>query len=298
MHKLSSDHHIYYFEPHAKPALRVSPGERVLLEIEDALSGQVTEEYARLSPAERDPIDQEQANPATGPIFISDAEPGDAVAVHINRIETLGRGFASVGNGALRGKIKEPLIRFFDSDRDDIEFCTGITIPRCPMVGVIGVAPLNDRISTRYPGDHGGNMDANLIREGTTVYLPVFAPGALLALGDVHAVMGDGEVNGQGIETRAMVEIQVGVLKRRGLKRPLIETDEVWATIACHEDLEEAAWLAVEDMTEFLQKQMHISASEAFLLTGLTGDIRICQMVVPLRTVRVEIPKKVMQGVQ
>lgn len=139
-------------------------------------------------------------------------------------------------------------------------------------------------------GDHGGNMDCNLARAGATVYLPIFIDGGLLAMGDVHAVMGDGEVGGQGIEVGAEIEIEVAI-ENWQLKRPFIETDEVWATVAAASDFMTAAWTAVGDMVDYIGMKFGLSPPEALLLVSLAGNIRVCQIVTAMPTARVELPK-------
>ena len=140
-------------------------------------------------------------------------------------------------------------------------------------------------------GDHGGNMDCNLARAGATIYLPIFTDGGLLAMGDVHAIMGDGEVSGQGIEVGADIEIEVGI-ENWQLKRPLIETDEVWATVAAARDFMTAAWTAVGDMVGYIGMKFGLSPSEALLLVSLAGNVRVCQIVTDMPTARVELLKR------
>ena len=145
------------------------------------------------------------------------------------------------------------------------------------MVGVIGVAPAGEEVHTFYPGAHGGNMDCNLIKENSKVYLPVSVPGALLSIGDVHASMGDGELTGGGIDIGAKVTVEVDLLKGRSWKRPWVETEEVWATCANAPDLAAAIKIATGDMATFLADKLNITREEAFILIGARGDIRVGQ---------------------
>jgi amidase len=164
------------------------------------------------------------------------------------------------------------------------------------MIGVIGVAPRSGRYDNTIAGDHGGNMDCNLVRAGSTIYLPIFVEGGLLAMGDVHATMGDGEVGGQGIEVAAEVEIEVGTMRNWSLRRPFIETDEVWATVAAARNLVKAAWVAVEDMANYVSMKFGLSDAEALLLLSAAGDVRVCQIVTEMPTARFELPKGILRS--
>jgi amidase len=145
------------------------------------------------------------------------------------------------------------------------------------MVGVIGVAPAGEAVHTFYPGPHGGNMDCNLIKEGSKVYLPVSVPGALLSIGDVHASMGDGELTGGGIDISAEVAVRVDLLKGRSWKRPWVETKDSWATCSNAPDLAEAIRIATSDMATFLADKLGITREEAFILIGTRGDVKVGQ---------------------
>jgi amidase len=159
------------------------------------------------------------------------------------------------------------------------------------MVGVIGTAPVEGAILNGTPGPHGGNMDCTLIAEGSTVYLPVEVPGALFGLGDLHAVMGDGEVLICGVEMAGWVRVRLDVLKGRSLPLPLVENEELVATIHSGEDLDLAAQGAIENMARLLTETVGLALNEAGMLMSAVGQLRICQVVDPLKTCRMEFPK-------
>ena len=127
-----------------------------------------------------------------------------------------------------------------------------IAISLNPMIGVIGVAPAGEPVSCGTPGAHGGNMDTKLITEGATLYFPVFTEGALFALGDLHAAMGDGEVGVSGIEIPGKVTVTLTVIKGPSLKNPLLVSDEGIAAIVSAPTLDEAAKTSVEEMIDLL----------------------------------------------
>lgn len=138
-------------------------------------------------------------------------------------------------------------------------------------------------------------MDCTLVTEGSTVYLPVEVPGALLGVGDLHAVMGDGEVLICGVETAGRVRLRLEVLKGRSLPLPLVETGDVVATVHSHKDLDQAAQGAIEALARLLTEQVGLPLHEAGMLMSTVGQLRICQVVDPLKTCRMEFPKWVLE---
>ena len=148
-------------------------------------------------------IDDSRINGATGPIFIKGAMPGDTLSVSIIDIKPNNSGVARIfpGEGQLSNLIETPYAQFFEINQGQIRMNDRVNFPLNPMIGVIGVAPEFGEIPTMPAGKHGGNLDNNLNGIGATVHLPVKHEGALLAIGDMHASMGDGEICGTGIET-------------------------------------------------------------------------------------------------
>jgi amidase len=195
------------------------------------------------------------------------------------------------GFGVLADRIPELHWRFLPIDegvarwRDDVEIGTE------PMIGVIGVAPAGEPVPCGTPGHHGGNMDTKLITEGAAVYLPVFVPGALLAVGDLHAAMGDGEVAVTGVEVCGRVVLHVDVRRDLRLTDPLVETGELVATIASAETLDEAVDAATHAMAELLHTRLGMELHDAAMFMSAVGDLQISQVVDPLKTARFTMPK-------
>ncbi len=191
MHAIGRDRVIYDTDKTNAPALRVRGGDVVLAECHDCFGGFI-------QTAQDDPqdLDHRLLNPATGPIFVDGAEPGDVLAVDLLRIEVGEQGAAPLYPGEF-GLLKDDHIGAFTKiarvENGVILYRDDVRIPVRPMVGTLGVAPSGESVSTLYMGDHGANMDHKDVCVGNTVYLPVFVPGALLALGDAHAISGDGE---------------------------------------------------------------------------------------------------------
>lgn len=288
--KLEKKFHVHNMDKSISPAIRVDSGTRLLIETDDALSGQITRETVIAAKGHRPAINTAEANPATGPIFIEGARPGDKLIVHVLGIALDKVGFCSVSKGALGGICQEDVVWIADLDTGYARLPNGKEVVVSPMIGVIGVAPAGAPVWCQLPGDHGGNMDCNLVRVGAELVLPVHVEGGLLALGDVHALMGDGEVTGMGIETGAEIEIEVKVDGKHETGRPYLFVDQTICTIASADTYEEAAWLAVKDMVTLVSLRTGLGKEEAYLLIGMCGHVRVCQLVNPLKTARVELP--------
>lgn len=173
------------------------------------------------------------------------------------------------------------------------KFAPGIDIPVKPMIGVIGVAPSGDEaINTGTPGKHGGNMDNTMVGEGASLYFPVATEGALFALGDVHAVMGDGEIGVTGLEIPASINLTIELIKGGAPEFPMLENADSYSVIVSEESLDDATVKATELMKAFLEEKTDMSVPDIVMLMSLVGDLEICQIVDPKQTVRFVMPKK------
>ena len=277
-----------------RPGWKVKSGSELTFVTRDCFDNQLLEEDARL-----EGLDWDAINPATGPVWIEGALPGDVLKVTIReiRVAELGTMAAIPGNGVLGELVKENALKHIRVRDGIAEFSPGIRIPCSPMIGVIGVAPAGEEaIPCGEPGSHGGNMDNTRIGAGTVLYLPVFQEGALLAMGDVHACMGDGEIMVTGLEIPAEVDVQVEVLKGVSIRNPMLETEEACYTIASDEDLEKAVFSAVYDMTQVVMRQLNMPLEEAVMLLSAMGNLQFCQVVDPKRTVRMEMKRSVLRN--
>ena len=212
----------------------------------------------------------------TGPIYVRSARPGDSLVVEILNISLGPYGYSRIrpGGGVIIDELKPPVARIFSISEGRALFSSSIGIPIRPMIGTIGTAPAGTGVATYYPGPHGGNLDVNDVAVGARIYLPVNVDGALLALGDVHASMGDGELTGGGIDAGAEVTVRVDIFPGRRWARPWIETPTGWVTCANAPDLAGAIRLATSDMATLLAEKLSISREEAFILIGACGDAR------------------------
>jgi amidase len=165
-----------------------------------------------------------------------------------------------------------------------------------PMIGVIGVAPEYGQVNCGTPGSHGGNMDTKLITEGAKLYLPVFVEGAKFGLGDLHVLMGDGEIGVSGVEVAGKVVVEFRVLKKHAISNPIIKTNNMVATIASHATLDGAASIAVHDMANIFKKFTKMEIKDISMLFSIAGNLEISQVVDPLKTARFSKPNIVLEN--
>jgi acetamidase/formamidase len=221
-----------------------------------------------------------------GPIAVRGAEPGDTLEIRIRsvdvRLPIAGQGF--VPN---RGQLPEDFpyeknhVVWIDVARKMILFAPGIEIPAKPFWGVMAVAPPASmgRVPSGPPGVFGGNLDNPDLGAGSTLYLPVQVPGALLSIGDGHAVQGHGEVALSAIETSLKGEIQVVLHKQQHLRWPRAETATHYITMGLHTDLDEAAKIATREMLDWIVQTKGLSRDDAYLLASAAMDLYVTQVV-------------------
>ena len=271
LRRLSASHRFTLWKPQMEPAYRVSLDEVVIVEMSHGMPGLVTREGVFSEPDPNSVI-----NPQTGPIFIEGIEPGDSLAIDILDIKPGDWGYCSG--------------RIFDLQDGFAVFSTSLKLPLEPMLGCVGVAPDEGTVDTRAPADTGGNLDCREVRAGSTIVLKSRVKGALVGMGDAHALQGDGEITGQGIETDAEAIVRFRRLPESLSDRPVIIRAESYATLSANKDLEEAAWQATEDMINLVREKTGRNKEEARLLVGLTGQLRINQIVDPTKGARMEMP--------
>lgn len=237
-------------------------------------------------------IDYSKINPATGPLYIEEADPGDVLRIDILKIKLASQGAMSLapGRGALKDFVEEERTKIIKIEDGCAVFNDTLKFPIKPMIGVIGTAPKEGAILNGTPGEHGSNMDCNKIQEGTSLFLPVNVKGALLAMGDLHAVMGDGESATCGIEISGEVTVKVTVIKDTVMPTPFLKTDSEYITIAAGKTLDEASSQACFKMLDFLKATVPLDVHELIMLLSIAGNMEICQVVNPLKTARMTMP--------
>jgi len=286
---LSADNHFFAFSKDHVPVLRINSSDRVRIQTMDCFSNQIRREEDTL-----ETIDWERVNPATGPIFIEDAQPGDVLKVTIEKIDVGPVGVMATGEGmgVFGSYFKGMSKRLIPIEGEWAVFNERLRFRLNKMIGVIGVAPSKDPVNCGTPGSHGGNMDTKLIGEGSSVLLPVFTQGALFGTGDVHAAMGDGEVGVTGVEIDAQLTLNFEVIKGMQLNNPMVETRDVLSCIASAENLEEAALQAARDMYAFLLDKTGLAGEDLAMLLSAVGDLQVSQIVDPLKTARFTLDKQ------
>jgi acetamidase/formamidase len=307
---LTPEHvHWGYYDASVKPVLRMASGDTVRVETMIArglqrlrAAGVKDDEIPEaLKVVERAVTERGPgAHPMTGPIWVEGAEPGDSLEVKIVGFEFLHpygvSGFIP-GGGTLPDEF--PYVGFhlvrFDPRAGTATFAPGITLKLAPFFGSIGVAPnpLVGRISSGPPGPHAGNLDNKELVAGSTLYLPVHVPGALLSIGDGHAMQGDGEVTGTALETSLRGTVQVTVRKGKRLTWPRAETPSHYIAMGLHVDLDEAAKLATREMIEFLVAEKKLTRDEAYVLCSVAADLHVTQVVDGTKGVHVMLAKSI-----
>jgi len=298
-----------YYDAAASPVLRIRSGDTVSFEtlITNSPTGL---EKAGLPPRQVQQSLREIYKEVTnkgpgghildGPVYVENAEPGDTLEVRIQKIE-LAIPYAYNAFAPTRGFLPEdfPYSRIkiiaLDRERMVARFASGIEIPLHPFFGSMGVAPPPDygRVDSAPPGIHAGNMDNKELVAGSTLYLPVWAPGALFEIGDGHAGQGNGEVDITAMETSLVGTLQFILHKGTNQKYPRAETPTHYISMGFDHDLDQATRIAVRQMIDFLVSERHMSRDDAYMLTSVAGDVDITELVDGSVGVHVMLPKSI-----
>lgn len=293
MVELDDEKVFYAFDKTLEPAMVVPSGTTVRVRTKDCFGNQIQKPEDEL-----DGIDWDHTNPATGPIFVEGAVPGGALMVSIDAIEFDNKSVSCTGEneGVCGDRFNAWSTQVCEIDGDELVWDERLRIPLRPMIGVIGVAPEGDPINCGTPGSHGGNMDNMAITAGATLYFPVFADGALFGCGDMHAVMGDGEISVSGAEAAGWATVTLTAMPELKLVDPLIENATHFGVIASAETLDAAADRAVHEMVDLICDRTAEDPDKVVMLLSLVGDVQVCQMVDPEKTIRFMVPKYVLDS--
>ena len=285
---------LFSFDKDLEPVLKVPSGETVRIRTKDCFGNQLQGPEDQLSE-----IDWEAINPATGPIYVEGAVAGGTLKVHIDNIELDAQTSSCTGKdeGVCGDRFSDWATHFCKVEDGKVVWDERLSIPFAPMIGVIGVAPEGEPVNCGTPGKHGGNMDNTAIAAGATLYFPVAVDGALFGCGDMHAVMGDGEVSVSGAEVAGYATVTLTALPELSVPNPLIENDTHFGIIVSAESLDKASELAVQQMVDLLASRTNESEADLVMLLSLVADVRVCQMVDPEKTVRFMVPKYVLDAI-
>jgi amidase len=291
-----------------EPVLHIQSGDTVITTTVDARGQDVN-----VQPVAK------PGNPMTGPFYVAGAEAGDTLIVRLDKL-TPNRSFGWTGT-MVAPNVVDP-----SSTRDlpwaergvgrlgewlvDVEQWTaqllkpatklaGLSLPLNPMVGCFGVAPAGEQaISTATSGEYGGNMDYNGFVEGVTVYFPVSAPGALFHIGDGHAMQGDGEIAGTGIEISFDVQFTVEVRKGWPISWPRGENAEFIFTVGNARPLDQCVQHATSEMLRWLQSDYGLDAVGAHTLMGQCVKYDLGNIFDPAFTMACKMPKSVLASLK
>jgi acetamidase/formamidase len=296
----------YYrqFSPFYKPALTINPGDTIHTTTVDA-GGNDGQNIKRIA----------GGNPQTGPFYVQGAQPGDTLVVHIDRLK-LNRATAGSDDSLVQSALSPNLaIKTRDNNKDitwklDLEHMTAspdsasehlkaLNIPLHPMLGCIATAtsPGNAPPPTGDSGFFGGNMDFNEIAEGATVYLPVSNPGALLYFGDAHALQGDGELNGNALETSMDVTVTVDLIPGKRTNFPRVETDTQIIALGYSGYLDDAFKDATSNMANWLIDDYKLNPSEIGQFLGVAAHYRVTEVADRNSGIALKIDKSVLRNI-
>lgn len=289
MKRISADKLVPSYDRANQVNLRVAPGEEVLVETHDRFSSWLDSDSA---PDLSDPA----LMGITGAIFVEGAQPGSTLQVDILDVQltsNVGLVDSIPGKGAFADSIPAFAMERADIDGDRVRFL-GFELPLRPMVGRIGVAPAGEPAPSVTAGSHGGNLDVKEVAAGATVLLPVFVEGALLAIGDLHAAMGDGEVNIGAVEAVGNVTIRCSVRHDWPLEHPMIITPTHLVALGSAPTLDEASKVALESMRDHICSRLDISPVHAGMLLSVAADLGVGQIVNPMKTAKVSLPRELL----
>ncbi|MEZ5264601.1 MAG: acetamidase/formamidase family protein [Acidimicrobiales bacterium] len=287
----------YTMGPYSEPVLHIAPGDRVVVDTRDAFEGKIQTE-ADLPSAK---LTMPFVNPQNGPIMVEGAEPGDALAVHIeSMLPRAEQGacamipeFGALTGTNLTATLNDPLpeiVRVVRVDTEHVHWSPRVTLPYKPHIGTLSTSPQIDSISSLVPDNHGGNMD-----------LPDMAPapsrtsrygaGARLFIGDAHACQGDGEVCGTAVEYASTTTIHVELIKGWTLDWPRLETDELIMAIGSARPLEDATRIAYRELIYWMERDYGFDRWDAYMMLSQCGRVRLGNFVDPKYTVGAGIRK-------
>ncbi len=291
IHSVGSEHAAFVWDNAAAPVLEIESGETVQLECADASGGQLSAQSTTEDVAS---LDLSRVNPVTGPVYVKGAAPGDVLQIEILELTPKDWGWTAIipGFGLLADEFPEPWLNIsrVDPVTATVQFTDGVTLPFEPFPGTIGLAPQEPgQHSVVPPSKWGGNMDIKHLRPGTTLYLPVAAPGALFSVGDTHAAMGDAEVCGTAVETAMDIAVRLSVRKDMSARYPQfsipagrLAATEQSAYHVCTgigPDLMEASREAVRALVDHVVERYGRSRQEAYAIASVAADLRIHEIV-------------------
>jgi len=289
MKRLGREHHIYFLDPAAAPAITIDSGDELEVETWDAFEG------LRDAAAFEAKTDK---GPATGPIAVNGAEPGDALKIEfLSIVPKAAEGAAHMvmsNRGFLDDQFTEPGCLRIAIEGDHCVLPCGIRLPVRASMGFVATTPEHRQSTASDSGPYGGDIDMQELVTGSTLYLPVIVPGGLLALGDCHAAVADGAVAGTGAECASDTQIRVILEKGANLAMPRALTPDHLVVLSYGQDLGQAMRDATRQMVDFLSREKGMAPYDAYTLLSLAGDIRVSRTFRDISSVKMLLPRAVL----
>ncbi|HHU53718.1 MAG TPA: hypothetical protein GXZ43_06575 [Clostridiaceae bacterium] len=287
---------VHFYSPYNVLALYVDSGETVKFLCQDTYNDMLNGENCSTAD-----MAGRTLNPLNGPVYVNGAMPGDTLKITIEDIHVTSSHATMVVNDDLVLKGLTPFVSdeeiFKIPLKDGFADVFGNMIELKPFPGCLGISPA-EKISSMYPGTHGGNMDNKKLTEGSELFLPVAVPGALVTTGDIHAFQGDGEIV-CGLEVAGEIILKLEVIKGKVEKWPILKTNERWYVITSCPTMEEASDEAVAAMERFiLSRTTRYTPHQLMIVLSQLADIEVCQIVNPLITMRFGIDISAVDEVQ
>jgi acetamidase/formamidase len=274
------------------PVLRIDSGDTVAIQTVPAGGGQVAPginegQIEKINTA----VTNRGPHTVTGPIYVNDAEPGDVLAIHINRIQLpmYATNNTAKGKGLFPDEFPEQVTSYYlDTEKMQMRFSPHVVVPLEPFPGILAVGRsdtsgswcTDGKCSTEQPGTYGGNMDLPEMQVGSTTYLPVQVNGGLIWTGDSHAKQGNGEIDLDALETwYPELNITVDLIKHQQQKWPTVETEKGWVAVGYDEDLDKALDINIAETVKLIMAKQHLSEGDAKAAMEKTWDCRISEVV-------------------
>lgn len=288
------------------PVLKIDSGDTVAIQTVPAGGGQVAPgidegQIEKINTA----VPNRGPHTVTGPIYVNDAEPGDVLAIHINRIQlpTYATNNTAKGKGLFPDEFPEQVNSYYlDTEKMQMRFSPNVLVPLEPFPGVLAVGRsdttsswcTDGRCSTEQPGTYGGNMDLPEMQVGSTTYLPVQVKGGLIWTGDSHAKQGNGEIDLDALETwYPELNITVGLIKHRPQQWPTVETGKSWVAVGYDKDLDKALDINIAEAVKLIAAKRAVSEQDAKAVLDATWDCRISEVVDEVLGTYCVVPKDV-----
>lgn len=294
-YELNHDQKFHYWDEQNEPVLHIQSGDTVRFETRDCINNVLTDRFVEEQPAMRFSsavFDQVNVNPVTGPVYVEGAEPGDTLEVHIDKIELKKVAVVTCQKryGQLAKYFDETTYKLLAIKDGRCVFDDKLSIPLDPMIGVLGVTPAGERINTDYNGVWGGNMDNTAMRQGVTLLLPIQVKGALAGVGDIHAVMGDSEMNCSAVEAPAVVTLTFNLRKDVKIQEPVLCTPTHFITLASRRTADEGIHDTIDAMYHYIKDHSTLAPEEVSMLMTAIGNSEVCVACGNSATMRFTMP--------